>query len=266
MIRKRYVDGAWGQIHLRENDPAPGTPLVCLHATAYSSRTFESLLGALDGERRAIALDTPGYGGSDAPPAPPSIEDYAAVIADALPGRVDLFGYHTGVSIAVEIALRYPASVRRLVLMGIPHFRALDFAHWRERLTQRHELGERLDQFAERWDFLVANRPAPLSLAAGFANFVDELAAWPNGWWAHEALFAHDLAGRLPLLTQPVLVLNPAGHLAAPSRAAAAMIPDATLVELPDVNGAFLIDGAAEIAELLRGWRVEARAMSSAAE
>lgn len=264
MIRRKFVDGRWGQLHLRENAPVAGTPLVCLHATAYSSRTFVPLLEELDGARHALALDTPGYGDSDPPPAPPSIEDYADVIAAALPGRIDLFGYHTGVSIAVEIALRHPAKVRRLALMGIPHFRALDFDEWRVKLAARHELDDALDQFAERWDFLVANRPDELPLATGFANFVDELKAWPNGWWAHEALFAHDLAARLPLLTQPVTVLNPAGHLAEASRLAAALIGDVEVIELPDANGAALHEHAAEIAALIE--RDSGAAIPSAAE
>lgn len=264
MIRRRYIDGRWGQLHLRENAHVAGVPLVCLHATAYSSRGFAPLLAALDGTRHALAFDTPGYGESDPPPAIPAIEDYADVIAGALPGLVDLFGYHTGVSIAVEIALRHPAKVRRLVLMGIPHFRALDFDAWRDRLAARHALGDTLDQFAERWDFLVANRPDDLPLDTGFANFVDELKAWPNGWWAHEALFAHDLAARLPLLTQPVTVLNPAGHLAEPSRIAAAMIGNVDVIELPEANGGALLDHATTIAALIE--RDRRTAIPNAAE
>lgn len=250
MIRKRYVDGRYGQIHLRETEGA-GPPLACLHATAYSSRSFGALLAALDGLRATIALDTPGYGESDAPPWPVTIADYADAIAEALPPRVDLFGYHTGVSIAVEIAIRAPERVRRLTLMGIPYFQALDFAAWRAKLAARHTLDEELAQFGERWDFLVRGRPAGLSLERGFANFVDELKAWPNGWWAHEALFAHDLVARLPLLRQPVTVLNPPGHLAAPSREAARLIPAAQVIELPELKGAVLDVHADVIAGLL---------------
>ena len=110
MIRKRYADGGYGQIHLRENAAAPGTPLVCLHATAYSSRSFTALLDALDGRRHAIAPDMPGYGESDPPPAPLDIAGYGEAMLPALPARFDLFGYHTGVSIAVEIAIRHPSA------------------------------------------------------------------------------------------------------------------------------------------------------------
>lgn len=250
MIRRRYADGRFGQIHLRENDAIDGVPLACLHATAYSSRTFVPLLDALDGRRAALALDTPGYSESDPPPGPITIADYAEALADALPDRIDLFGYHSGVSIAVEMAIRYPSRVKQLFVMGVPHFRALDFAAWRERLTARHDLGDTLGQFDERWAYLVANRPQGVSLRRGFENFVDELKAWPRGWWAHEALFAHDLAARLPLVRQPVTVINPPGHLAEASRRAAALLPDVRVVELPDFANA-LESHAGEIADIV---------------
>ncbi|WP_156363685.1 alpha/beta fold hydrolase [Sphingomonas sp. Leaf357] len=217
-----------------------GTPLVCLHATAYSSRSFGALLDALDGKRHVIALDTPGYGESDALPIGGTIADYAEAIADMLPGRCDLFGYHTGVSIAVELALAHPARIGRMTFIGVPYFQALDFAAWRTKLAARHELGETLEQFEERWRFLVTDRPAGLSLERGFENFVDELKAWPDGWWAHEALFEHDLPERLAEVTQTVTVLNPAGHLAGPSRLAAGLMRNATVVELPELRGAVL--------------------------
>ncbi|WP_425229967.1 alpha/beta fold hydrolase [Sphingomonas sp.] len=252
MIRKGYAEGGVGQVHLRENAAVPGTSLVCLHATAYSSRTFEPLLRALDGRVRAIAPDTPGYGESDAPPAPLDIAGYAGALLPALPTRFDLFGYHTGASIAVELAIAHPHRVGRLILMGVPHFAALDFAAWRKKLAAPHRLAETLDQFAERWRFLVTERPAGLSLRGGFENFVDELKAWPDGWRAHEALFAHDLAGRLPLVRQRATVLNVPGHLAEPSRLAAALIPDAEVVELPQLTGAVLDAHAPAIAALIR--------------
>ena len=251
MIRRRYAEGRYGQVHLRENTPVEGTPLVCLHATAYSSRSFGALLAALDGRRHVIAVDTPGYGESDAPPGQFSIADYAAAITDVLPARCDLFGYHTGVSIAVEAALADPARIERLTFMGVPYFQALDFAAWRAKLAAQHTLQGTLDQFEERWRFLVTERPADLSLARGFENFVDELKAWPDGWRAHAALFEHDLPDRLALLTQAVTVLNPAGHLAEPSRLAAALIPDSSVVELDDLAGAVLDTHAGVIARHL---------------
>ena len=253
MIRKRYVDGPFGQIHVRESGwDAEGVPLVCLHATAYSSRSFEPLIRAFGDTRHVIAIDLPGYGESDAPQAKPDMAGYAGAIADAIGDRpVDLFGYHTGVYVAAELALLYPARVRCMTFMGVPYFQAMDFEHWRARLATPHMLGDTLDQFDERWDYLVANRPAGVSLARGFGNFVDELKAWPNGFWAHEAMFAWNSDARLPKIDCPVTILNPDGHLADASRIAAGLIPCARVVELPRLSGAVLENNAGEIAALI---------------
>ena len=252
MIRRRYADGRFGQLHIRENMKVAGSqPLACLHATAYSSRTFIPLLKALDGRRYALAPDTPGYGESDAPPEPISISTYAEAVAEVLPAQFDLFGYHSGVSIAVEIAIAIPDRVGQLFLMGVPYFQALDFDSWRERLTAKHELGDALAQFTERWDYLVTKRPQGLSLRRGFENFIDELKAWPNGWWAHQSLFAHSLAERLPLVRQKVITIIPPGHLADPSRRAAEFLADGLVIDLPEMTGAALELHSATIARIV---------------
>lgn len=254
MIRRRYVDAGRGQLHLRESGTAAGgIPLVCLHATAYSSRTFETLMQEIGEQRHVIAMDTPGYGGSDPLPGTPDIAAYADALAAALEPAFDILGYHTGVAIGIEMAIRHPDQVRSLVLIGVPYFQALDFAAWKTRLATPHRLEEGLGQFAERWDYLVAKRPARLPLDRGFANFIDELRAWPDGSAAHQALFSWDMSAQLTRVTVPVHILNFPGHLAEPSRAAARLMSRATLVELPGGGGAPLEFAAASIAaEVLR--------------
>lgn len=257
MIERRYVPGRFGQVHLRESGAASGAvPLICLHATAYSSRSFAALMRAAGPGRHLIAIDLPGYGESDPPGEALNIAGYAAAVSEAIvaavgPQPVALFGYHTGVVIAAEIALQGAVEVQAMTLLGVPYFAVLDFELWQAKLAGRHQLGEALDQFAERWDFLVTNRPAGLSLRRGFENFVDELKAWPNGSDAHRALFAYDLHARFPLIDCPVTILNPEGHLAGASRAAAALIPGAQVIELPQLSGAVLDTAATEIAALI---------------
>ena len=180
-IRKRYVDGPFGQVHARLSPPVAGTmPLVCLHATAYSSRTFVPLMQQAADVRQVIAIDLPGYGESDAPAAQVEIAAYADAVAVAIRaladgGPVALLGYHTGVYVGAELAVRHPALVDRLVLIGIPYFQALDLAFWRKKLGHRTVLGDRLAQFDERWNFLVASRAPEVSLERGFENFVVSL-------------------------------------------------------------------------------------------
>jgi pimeloyl-ACP methyl ester carboxylesterase len=261
VIKRHYIDGTMGQVHLLEA-PAPESShpaLLCLHATAYSSESMRPLVAAFGGDRRVIALDTPGYGGSDGPDAPVGIEIYADALAHSAyqlsPSRpVDVFAYHTGVSIAVEAALRHQGRIGRIVAIGIPLFDGPDRDEWEKRLVVRHTLGEGLDQFTERWDYLVTRRPDGLSLARGFGNFVDELRAWPRGWWAHLALFDHDLGERLSRLECPLLVINPISTLSNISRAAAARVPNAATIERPDMSGAIFERDVDKIVEMIRAF------------
>lgn len=258
-IRKTYVDGPQGQVHARFTAPVPGTvPLVCLHATAYSSQSFLPLMRSFAGRRQVIAIDAPGYGESDAPGAPLDMAAYAqatlAALSELVEGPAVVLGYHTGAYVATEMAIARPDLVDRLVLIGVPYFQALDFAFWKAKLAARHTLGEELGQFAERWAYFVTNRHASVTLERGFANFVDELKAWPDGWWAHEAMFAYDSDTRLPLVERPVLVLNPEGHLAPASRAAGALLPLATVREMPDLSGPVLEAAPDALAAAMEEW------------
>jgi pimeloyl-ACP methyl ester carboxylesterase len=254
-LRRGYVDSRYGQLHVTEagrrlRGVAP--TLICLHATAYSSRSLAPLIAELGLRRHVVAIDTPGYGGSDGPPHPIAIEDYARTLVDALgvlglEEPADVFGYHTGATIAFAAASMSPARFGRLVAIGVPLFTGATHAVWRTRLAGRHALGPELAQFAERWDYLVAKRPNGMPLSSAFANFVDELRAWPNGWWAHAALFDHDLAAILPGVAHDVLIINPDSALAPMSREAAAMLPHATLRERPDLGGAIFEKHASDI-------------------
>jgi pimeloyl-ACP methyl ester carboxylesterase len=239
---------------IREVNHGSGIPLLCLHATAYSSRSFLPLMSAFGDRRHVFAVDLPGYGESDGPDSPVPIPGYSSAIAEVLPdGAVDLFGYHTGVVVATELAIQHPESIRSLTLLGVPYFRALDFQAWKTRLAKPHELRDDLAQFQERWQWLVTDRPVGMSLERGFGNFVDELKAWPDGYWAHQALFEYDCEAQFAKVEQPVRILNPESHLAEASRMATALFPQAECVELPAMSGAVLETCADEFVELIAG-------------
>jgi len=194
-------------------------------------------MSAADNTRKIIAPDTPGYGQSDGPHAPIDMSGYADAFIDtvartaAMPA--DVLGYHTGAYIAAEAAIRRPDLFRRLIMVGVPFFHGPDRDTWRARLASPHKLGEELAQFEERWTYLVRDRSAGVTLERGFTNFVDELKAYPNGAWAHQALFKYDDVARLALLPAPVLVVNFPGHLAEGSRKAGALMPYADIADHP---------------------------------
>ena len=242
-LHRSFVDSRWGQLHLRSIGEGPLPPLVCLHATAYSSLTFAPLMPLLARGRRVIAVDTPGYGDSDGPDEPVPFEHYAQAILEALPALagptpVDLFGYHTGALIATGMAVAAPASIDRLVLIGIPFFEGPEHAAWKAKLVHRHALTEDFAQFADRWTYFVTHRTPGLSLHRAYQCFVDELKAYPADWWAHASLFERDIGADLQRVDQPVLVLNPDSALSDASRRAAAVMKCASVVDMPAWKGA----------------------------
>jgi pimeloyl-ACP methyl ester carboxylesterase len=238
---RRYVGPPGRQVHVTEAG-GPGAGLYCLHATAYSGRSFAPFMAVMSAHRRVCAVDTPGYGGSDRPAERPDIPGYAREIGAAIEldadGPIDLLGYHTGAVMAAELARQRPDLVRRLVLIGVPFFLGAEREHWRDVLAKKHALSESLAQFKERWAFFITDRRHGVSLDRGFENFVDELRAYPFGWWAHEAAFTFDAEACFPRVTQQTLVLNPNNHLSEASRRAAALIPTASLVEFPGLDHA----------------------------
>lgn len=97
-----------------------GEPLVLLHGVGTSRVIWRRALPLLAARRRAVAPDLPGFGAS--PPAGPGfeLEAVADALAEGLLTSVsppfDLVGNSLGGAVAVVLAARRPALVRRLVL------------------------------------------------------------------------------------------------------------------------------------------------------
>lgn len=106
-------------------DPAR-PPLVLLHGGGDTITTsFGAILPELAKHRRVIAFEQRGYGHSaDIAGRPFSFEQSADDTAELLDelriAQADLFGFSNGGTIAVQVALRHPKMVRRLVLASAP--------------------------------------------------------------------------------------------------------------------------------------------------
>src|ERR1700710_1551669 len=75
---RAYVDGRWGQIHVRVAGPENGPTVVLVHKMVWSSIEFSKAQPWLAARGiRSIAVDLPGYGLSDSPDKQPSADDYA---------------------------------------------------------------------------------------------------------------------------------------------------------------------------------------------
>jgi len=247
-FERSYVTHDWGQIHVLASEPAEltqATPLVCFAPNPYSGNYYRLFMEELGSDRIMIAPDYPGIGQSDDYPGSLGMTVLANIMADTLismgwgaegRGPVDLCGYHTGTMLATELALQHPDLVRRIILMGIPYYDAEGRQERFERLGTVKPWPESFAAVAQDWIFAVEMRNEQVSLERAFGNYLESAGAWQSKARIYGAVFQYPAEERAPKLTHPVLVLNPHGNLKEPSRAFAALIDGATLVELPDLK------------------------------
>jgi pimeloyl-ACP methyl ester carboxylesterase len=219
-----------------------------LHHSPQSGRVFTALLDQLGRDRHVYAPDTPGFGESDPPPQFPEVADYAAAMGDLLDELghvpVDLLGYHTGASIAVELALTRPQQIRRLVLIGIPVFtekEAREFMAqpWPMPLTHDTEY------VASEWARSVKWAGAGSSLALIARGFVDKMKAGERGFWGGRAVVRYPMAERLRALIHPVVAIGPRDDLWDVSPRCAPLLANGRFERWPD-HGFGVFDLATE--------------------
>ena len=102
-----------------------GRPLVLLHQTSDAATMWERVL-PLFGRAgyRAVAIDMPGHGQSDPPPAQPDGAEYARRVDEVtrLLGmdRYSVLGHHFGATVALWMAADYPERVTHVLFYGLP--------------------------------------------------------------------------------------------------------------------------------------------------
>lgn len=261
-LRRLYVDCRYGQLHVRSAFPSSGgfdelTPLVCLHHGPLSSRVFTGLLALMATDRSVYAPDLPGCGESDPPATQPAIADYAGAMLDFLDQmrlrEVDLLGYHGGAAIAAEMALARPAQVRRVVMVGVPVLEsaerdAFNGGPWP--VAPREDGGHLI----EEWQRSLRRRDPGTPLAQLAASFADQLRNGPRAWWGASATASYPATGRLPQLTQPVLVLRPRDELWVATQRARELIQGARFRDLADHGGGLFESAPEAVARELRAF------------
>jgi pimeloyl-ACP methyl ester carboxylesterase len=158
------------------NWPGEGRPLVLLHGLLDDSEGWTGL--ALDTHRPCIAMDLPGFGGSELP-LRPRISAYADDVAAGLRrlkiGECTLVGHSLGGAVATAVAERH-AGVHSLVLLAPAGYGQIRLAEWFA-LPGVRDVAELMLPLA-----LVS----PLLVTAGYTTFV-----------AHGRLPSRDLTDRL---------------------------------------------------------------------
>jgi pimeloyl-ACP methyl ester carboxylesterase len=119
--RDEIVDG----LRIRYVRRGQGSPLVLMHGIGSSLYSWHAVLPDLARDHDLVALDFPGFGGSERPPELTFDRLVAAVLGlvDRLAlGRVSLAGNSLGGAVAVALAARHPDRVERLVLIDSAGF------------------------------------------------------------------------------------------------------------------------------------------------
>ncbi|UJW32105.1 alpha/beta hydrolase [Saccharothrix sp. AJ9571] len=103
-----------------------GRPLVLLHGSLSTIETsFGKLRPGLAQSRQVIAVEQQGYGHTGDIDRPLAIEqmadDTVALLDHIGVGNADFFGYSMGSSVALQIAIRHPEKVRKLVLASVSY-------------------------------------------------------------------------------------------------------------------------------------------------
>ena len=230
-MRRGYARTPQGEIHYRED--GVGDALVFLHAVPRSGGYFRHALPLFAPHFRAIAMDIPGFGGSDPLPGPPTIRAFAASVAQFLDAlgiaRAHVFGLHTGNKIAAALAADFPARVGNLVLAGqthslIPDKAARDRAilhlseHYFPKYAESADGAHRVRQWAAAhaemqalwWPQAVrtAATVRAVDIDNAEAMALDYLQGWRNILPVYQANFSFDLEESLRPIEAPTLVLE----------------------------------------------------------
>jgi len=99
-----------------------GFPLVLIHGAFGNTATLGDVLPAFAATRRVIAIDLQGHGRTpdvDRPIRPETMaDDIADLLSDLNIDRADIVGYSLGGGVALQVAIRHPAIVHKLVVVS----------------------------------------------------------------------------------------------------------------------------------------------------
>lgn len=224
---RRFVTARGARFHVVEGGAGP--PVMLVGGWPQSWYCWRHVMPRLAGQRRVIAVDPPGLGESDPPPAGDTASvaaSFAALIETLALGPVPFIGYDIGAWIGYALAARHPAAVERLALIdaaipGItpPEGYALTPAQaartWHFYFNAQPDLPEALIVGRERVFLEWLFRARSANRAGIEPDAVDEYVrlysrpdAWRHGLMYYRAIFdtaAQNRATATAKLAQPVL-------------------------------------------------------------
>jgi pimeloyl-ACP methyl ester carboxylesterase len=237
-VTRHFVELPHGVVHYAT--AGQGEPVLLLHQTPRSWVEYRDVLPLLARNRRAIAMDTAGFGDSTplraAENSVPAWGDVVIELLDALEiDRAHLVGHHTGAVIAARVASSAPGRVRSVVMSSSP----FDDAEARAAQLAAKAIVDDVEPQAdgshllELWRIRAAFYPAGnVDLLERF--LVDALKAGPLAAAGHQIVASFDVPAAVSRIRCPVLLIgatdDPYAYPALAGMQAA--LPDAQVVEI----------------------------------
>lgn len=247
--RKQYVDGEFGQLHLRMAAPESSgkRPLYCAHQSPKSGREFQRFMTLASAARTIVAPDYPGYGMSDAPPqeSDATIPMYAREmwrVADALGHeKLDLLGNHTGGKVVAEMAMQQPDRVGNIVIISAAILTDAERAEYRDYFSPI-PLDDAGTRFSTMWERIVEVRGPGQTLELLSESLLMNMMGGEEYEWGHVAAFNHGRPFEEAIQSLPhrITLLNPADTLSEVTRRAGPLLNNGEIIELPDWGYGFM--------------------------
>jgi pimeloyl-ACP methyl ester carboxylesterase len=258
---QRWVDV--GGVPANVIELGSGPPVVFVHGLSGSWQNWLENMPDLARDHRVIAVDLPGFGESPMPPDKISISGYGRWL-DELLAHLDvegaaIVGNSMGGFIGLEVALKFPHRVERLVLVSAA---GLTIEHQRnETLLRLMEKGENIAQFVTahvlaQTGWLVGRPRGRRALMWFVAAHPEELhpalvaeqargAGKPGFLPALDALSDYPIRDRLSDIAAPVLVVWGEKDMLVPLKDAYefdSLIPDSRLIVYEDTGHVAMLE------------------------
>jgi pimeloyl-ACP methyl ester carboxylesterase len=142
-----------------------GDPLVVLHGAYMNIPSMGAIIPRLARTHRVYAVELQGHGRTtdiDRPITYPNLADDVAALMDSVGlQKADVFGYSMGAQVGLQLAMRHPAKVNKLVAASV----AYDLKGWQPAFTEA-----------------IPQMTVEMISAMPFAKEYPKLAADPNGF------------------------------------------------------------------------------------